>query len=352
MHPIFSDWRRLLAYLGVWELLGGLLAVLQVLNGSFTWVEALAFAVPLAALYAFVCLGAFWVCQAAPLRVSSMAAVAGAQLAAAGLSASFWLLASREWASFLSRAEWLPAMVDRQRQAAPVLFGIGVLLFLLAAALHYLIAAFEVSRQAETAALQFQVLSREAALRTLRAQIHPHFLFNSLNSINALITARPEEARRLCLLLGDFLRRSLTLGARDRVPLSEELVLAEDLLAIEKVRFGERLRFECTMDDTARSWLVPPLLLQPLVENAVTHGIAQCLEGGTVRVDARAVNGRLRVAIENPRDVDTKGRKGTGIGLENVRRRLDAVYGHDASLRIRSEGGSFRVDLDLPEPPP
>jgi hypothetical protein len=352
MHPILSDWRRLLAYLLVYELLGGFLALLQVLNGSFSWQEALAFSVPLAALYGFICLGAFWVCRAAPLRTASLTTVAGVQLASAGLSASFWLLASREWASFLTRSEWLPGMIEKQRQAAPVLFGVGVLLFLLAATLHYLIAAFEASRQAERDALQFQVLSREAALRTLRAQIHPHFLFNSLNSINALITARPDEARRLCLLLGDFLRRSLTLGARDRVSLAEELALAEDLLGIEKVRFGERLRFECTVDDKARSWNVPPLLLQPLVENAVTHGIAQCLEGGTVRLDARAEDGRLHVAIQNPRDPESKGRKGTGIGLENVRRRLDAAYGHEATLRVRSDGGSFRVDLELPEAPP
>src|SRR5215468_1017833 len=272
MHPILSDWRRLIAYLAVFELVGGFLALLQVLNGSFSWLEALVFAVPLAALYGFICLGAFWVCRAAPLRTASLTTVAGVQLASAGLSAAFWLLASREWASFLVRAEWLPGMIEKQRQAAPVLFGVGVLILLLAATLHYLIAAFEASRQAERDALQFQVLSREAALRSLRAQIHPHFLFNSLNSISALITARPEEARRLCELLGDFLRRSLTLGARERVSLAEELALAEDLLGIEKVRFGERLRYECTADEAARSWFIPPLLLQPLVENAVTHG--------------------------------------------------------------------------------
>ena len=224
----------------------------------------------------------------------------------------------------------------------------GLLLFLLAAALHYLLVAFEDSRRAETEALRFQILSREAELRALRAQIHPHFLFNSLNSISALIGSRPEEARRMCLLLADFLRRSLALGARDRVPLAEELALAEDLLAIEKVRFGARLHYAPRVEEAALTCLVPPLLLQPLVENAVTHGIAQCLEGGTVRLEARRRGERLLLAIENPRDAGAPTRKGTGIGIENVRRRLETLYGREAALRLQSAGDSFQVELELP----
>ena len=109
--------------------------------------------------------------------------------------------------------------------------------------------AIEASQQAERRALEFEIASREAELRALRAQIHPHFLFNSLNSINALIAARPEEARQLCVRLADFLRRSLTLGSREAIPLAEELDLAEQLLSIEKVRFGERLNHEIVADD-------------------------------------------------------------------------------------------------------
>jgi hypothetical protein len=348
MHPLLADRRRLIAYLAAWELLGILLALLLVLTGRFTWVVALFMAMPLVAAYSFICLGAFWVCRAAPLRMSALLPAAGAQVAAALISAALWLMLSRGWAALLDRTELVASMAARQIQAAPLLFGMGVLLYLLAAALHYVLAAFETSRQAETEALRFQILSREAELRALRAQIHPHFLFNSLNSINALIGGRPEEARRLCVLLGDFLRRSLTMGARDRVPLSEELALAEDLLAIEKVRFGSRLRFDSRVDEAVRPWLVPPLVLQPLLENAVTHGIAQCLDGGTVVLEARSDGDRLRVSIVNPRDAEGTARKGTGIGLENVRRRLDAMYGRESVFRYQAQGDSFRVDLEIP----
>jgi len=348
MHPILADWRRLLAYVLAWELLGGLLAVLLAFSGSFTWTAAASLAVPLAAFYSFVCLGAFWVCRAAPLRFRGLLGVAGAQLSAAAVSASLWLLASRLWAAALENLGFFPDLIASQQRAAPLLFGMGLLLFLLAAALHYMIVALEESRRAETEALRFQILSRDAELRALRAQIHPHFLFNSLNSINALIASRPEEARRMCLLLADFLRRSLALGIRERVPLAEELALAEDLLAIEKVRFGARLRFAPRVEEAALACLVPPLLLQPLVENAVTHGIAQVIEGGTVRLEARRGGERLHVTIENPRDAGAPGGKGTGIGIENVRRRLETLYGREAELRLHPVGDSFRVELELP----
>ena len=155
----------------------------------------------------------------------------------------------------------------------------------------------------------------------------------------------------MCVLLADFLRRSLALGARDRVPLADELALAENLLAIEKVRFGARLEFAPHVDDEALGCLVPPLLLQPLVENAVTHGIAQRLEGGTVRLDARRREERLLVAIENPRDSAAPTREGAGIGIANVRRRLETLFGRQAELRLRPDGDVFRVELELPAQP-
>ncbi len=344
MHPILAERNRLLAYLTSWVLLGLLLAALLVVTGAFSWVEALALALPLSFVYAFAYLGAFWVCQATPLGQSTLLRVAGTQLAAGALSASLLLQAARGWAMLLDGTGLFPESLTRHGfAAAPLGFGVGLVLYLLVAALHYLLVAFEDSREAEGQALQFQILSREAELRALRAQIHPHFLFNALNSISALVVARPEE-----ILLADFLRRSLTFGTRDRVSFADELSLAEDLLAIEKVRFGERLQHESRVGEAARACQVPPLLLQPLVENAVTHGIAQCLDGGIVRLMAERNGERLRVVIENPRDPETPGRKGTGIGLQNVRRRLDAVYGHEATLHVRAEGPLFRVELNLP----
>ena len=347
MHPILAERGRLGAYLAAWALVGFLLAALLVLAAPFGWVEATVFAVPLAVLFGFMGLASFWVCQAAPLT-SGLLRVVGMQLLAGLVSGLMWLAAGRGFALGLDRAGVFPGLVAKQAAAAPLLLGLGVALYLLAASLHYVIVAFETSRGAERRALEFEIASREAELRALRAQIHPHFLFNSLNSINALISARPEEARQLCVRLADFLRRSLTVGARESIPLAEELDLAEQLLSIEKVRFGDRLSRAIVADDAARACPVPPLVLQPLVENAVTHGVAQRLEGGEIRIEAERRGEELRIAVVNPRDPDAPRRKGTGIGLQNVRRRLVALHGDAAEVRVLPSDSSFRVELRLP----
>ena len=172
-------------------------------------------------------------------------------------------------------------------QQRPLLFVVGALLYWLAAACHYLLIAFQASREAETRAFEQTLLAREAELRALRAQIDPHFIFNSLHSISALTTTDAAAARTMCLLLADFLRDTLRLGSSSRISFADEWSLAERFLAIEQVRLGSRLQIARDTDPQAAGCPVPPLLLQPLVENAVIHGVAQLVEGGTIRMTAR-----------------------------------------------------------------
>jgi len=348
MHPILADRRRLALYLAAWLPLSGVLIAIFAFEGTLPWAEVAFLALPLDVGYAFVCLGTFYICRAAPLHTSGIAKVAGTQLGAALVSSSLWLLVARGWLGVLRDLGLVHDAAAVFRRLQPFLFGRGLLLFLIAALMHYLLVAFEDSRRAETQALEYQVLSREAELKTLRAQLHPHFLFNSLNSVVALIKTDPEAARRTCVMLADFLRMSLSLGAKDSIPLGDEVALAESLLAIEKVRFGSRLSFEAQVDEGARPCLVPPLLLQPLVENAVTHGIAHLLEGGCVRLQAVRHGEALRITVANPRDPEMGGRNGVGLGLDNVRRRLAAVYGEEARLSVRPAPDAFHVELELP----
>ena len=174
--------------------------------------------------------------------------------------------------------------------------------FLLSSVLHYLALAVDASRVAETRAAQAQSLAAQAELRALRAQLTPHFLFNSLNSISALTSADPPAARRMCLLLGDFLRGTLHLSSLERIPLGQELALVDQFLAIEQVRFGERLQLSRAIAPETLAIAIPPLIVQPLAENALRHGVAQRLEGGTVSIEARIEGEELIVSIENPVD--------------------------------------------------
>ena len=191
-----------------------------------------------------------------------------------------------------------------------------------------------------------QVLAREAELRMLRAQIDPHFLFNCLHSISALTASNAAAARQMCVLLADFLRESLALGSEDRITLARELALVERFLAVERVRFGDRLAGRDRGAGEAGYCLVPPLLLQPLVENAVTHGIAHMLDGGHgERRPPRASAAGCRSRRESVRSRPAAAAPAAGVGLANVRARLTALHGADARFTAGESDGIWRVEM-------
>src|SRR5262245_41012752 len=242
MHPILERPWRLAVYVAIWVPLGVLLAALLALQGALAWRDALLVAVPLAIAYGFLSLSAWYVTGGSPVDRVGAARVAATAVVSSFLSAAVWLLLARGWMGLLVSLTTHADVPGSFRTGAPTLFGFGFLLYLLAMAVSYLAAAFTVSRDAERRGLELQVLAREAELRALRAQIDPHFLFNSLQSISALTATDAAAARRMCLLLADFLRETLALGARARIPLASELALARRFLAIEQVRFGDRLQ--------------------------------------------------------------------------------------------------------------
>lgn len=347
MHPILAKPRYSVLYLFVFLQVGLLLGELMLRDGATPRITAWAVAVPLMLLHAWSCLASWYLCRATRLDETGLGRLLAVHLAAAGVAGLLLLGVGTAWARALGRLERFreaPALLADHRV---LIFGFALLLFSLAVTVHYVLLALAASRVAERRAYELRLLAREAELKTLRAQIDPHFLFNSLNSIAGLTAASPGTARDMCVRLADFLRQSLKLGARESIPLAEELALVESYLAVEKVRFGDRLLFEREIGEGAAEVPVPPLLLQPLVENAIRHGIAGLVEPGTVRVVAGLRDGRLRVTVENDYDAGSR-RQGEGIGLVNVRRRLAARYGGAASLAIEQQGRTFRVDLSLP----
>src|SRR3954463_9934720 len=348
MHPILARPWRLAVYLAIWIPLGVLLAALLALQGALGWTDALLAAVPLSVAYGFLCLSAWYVTGGSPVDRLGATRVVASAIASAFLSSAVWLLLARGGVGIIVSLMRRVDVPGSFRTGAPTLFGFGFLLYLLAMAVSYLAAAFAVSRDVERRGLELQVLAGGAELRALRAQFDPHFLFNSLQSISALTTADPAAARRMCLLLADFLRDTLALGSRARIPLSRELSLARRFLAIEQVRFGERLQVDIESPPNAAECEVPPLVLQPLVENAVTHGVAHVLEGGVVRirVERRAVS--LVITVDNPCDPERPAGRGTGLGLRNVRQRLQSVYGDDGMLDAREAEGRYVARIQLP----
>jgi two-component system sensor histidine kinase AlgZ len=348
VHPILENRQRLAVYLIAWLPVAAILTVILKRDPS-SWVEAVLVAVPMSVLYAFMCLSAWYVCLAAPMRGQSLARSMGTLAAASALSSSVWLLLGAIEAVSLDPWMATPGLSDHFLTQAATVFVIGMLLFLLAAAAHYVLIAVDEHREAEKRTLEMQVLAREAELRALRAQIDPHFLFNSLNSISALTVSDPQGARRMCLLLAEFLRSSLVLGAKKEIPVSDELRLVESFLDIEKVRYGNRLSVVRNVDPNCNGCLVPPLLIQPLVENAIRHGIAPLVDGGTIRMDVQREGTQLEIVLENP--VDSGGataKDGAGVGLENVRSRLAKLFANEARMDVSHENSRFQVRLRFP----
>jgi two-component system sensor histidine kinase AlgZ len=224
----------------------------------------------------------------------------------------------------------------------------GALVYLLVVSFHYVLLGVDATRRAEQHSMELSILAREAELRALRAQVHPHFLFNSLNSISALVSTDPLRAREMCVLLAEFFRKTLALGEKPEVTLEEELAVARTYLAIEGMRLGARLTIEEDVDEAARRCRLPPLLLQPLVENAIRHGISTRPEGGVLRIEARSDGQRMSIGVLNPFDPDAPPRPGMGVGLANVRRRLLAAYGERARVEAERGPDRFRVAISMP----
>ena len=347
MHPILEDRRRLALYLLAWLLAGVLLTI--GLQSEAEWLTSAAVLLPLCLLYSFIGLSTWYLCRAFPIdanaRLSTLVVV---QVAAAATVSAIWLSIGYLWAGAL---DGLVADLGAQpfyARQRPALFVVGALLYWLAAAGHYMLIAFEASREADVRAFQQTVLAREAELKALRAQIDPHFIYNSLHSISALTATDAAAARRMCILLADFLRDTLRLGSNARIPFADEWALAERFLAIEQIRLGSRLQISRETDPHAVGCEVPPLVLQPLVENAVVHGVAQLVDGGTIRMTARREGSTLTITVENPCDPDRLQSRGVGLGLDLLRKRLTNEFGVSGAVRAEERAGLFRVEVRIP----
>ena len=203
---------------------------------------------------------------------------------------------------------------------------------------------------AERERLQLRASLAEARMATLESQLNPHFLFNALNTVRALITEDPAGARRAVTLLSALLRQTLATARAATHPLADELGVVETYLELETLRFGDRLRVCIEAGPAARQATVPALLIQTLVENAVKHGVARCRQGGEVSVTARVADDRLTLTVTNPVPAAPASgpADGTGTGLANARERLALLFGDRAGLSLDLADGRAVARVQMP----
>jgi two-component system, LytTR family, sensor kinase len=230
----------------------------------------------------------------------------------------------------------------------PWRFLIGFLFYLMMILFYY---NFIISRNLQEKALkekELRNLVTEAELTSLKFQINPHFIFNSLNSMSALTDVDPERARQMIQKLADFLRYSLQNTNRDKVRLAEEVDTIQLYLDIEKIRFGGKFEFVKDIDINAFSVLIPSMILQPLFENAIKHAVYEAIDKIYIKLYCKKYDDVMTITVENNIDSENSYREGTGVGLTNIKNRLELIYGRNDLLTIEKTPGIFIARILIP----
>jgi two-component system, LytTR family, sensor kinase len=242
--------------------------------------------------------------------------------------------------------------LDFLERSIPVRFVFSLLIISFITLSNWLWNSVQEQKENEKRKADTEQLIREAELNKLRQQLQPHFLFNSLNSISALVGTKPNEARKMIQQLSDFLRGTLKKDDQQLVKLSEELDHLRLYLDIEKVRFGHRLTIEINTGEETANYKLPSLLLQPIVENAIKFGLYDVTGNVTITITTQLQDAYLYIEVKNPFDSETQGaKKGVGFGLTSVQRRLYLLYARNDLLLTEKKGTVFITTLKIPELP-
>ena len=223
---------------------------------------------------------------------------------------------------------------------------IYALIFFLWCVLYFIYNYFE----RYNTSLKLEASIREIELNNLKSQLNPHFIFNALNSIRALVDENPVKSKEAINQLSNILRNSLMTGKRGLTKFDEELKIVQDYLGLESIRFEERLQTHFEIDPESRDFLIPPLMIQTLVENGIKHGISKLTAGGVIHMKASVRNDRLTIQVRNSGQYINRSNQPTsGLGLENTRHRLALIYGESASFRILAENDTFVLtEIEIP----
>ena len=312
------------------------------------WDQSALLLLPPMVVQLFFCLGTRFISRSNPIRVNTLVRVIFTHLLAAGILSGSWIVLTMVYTVMLESITGNPAWPAIFRSSIPLLTGISMALYSVSVLFHYLLMANRAARKAEHDALNQRLYAAQAELKVLKSTIHPHFLFNSLNSIIPLINRDPEKAEQFVRQLSDFFRYSLKYGGEKTVRLEEELDHIRDYLAIEKNRFGERLQVKYDPDESTLEAPVLSLILIPLIENAIKHGISQCLEGGELAISVRNDGDFLSITVTNPYEKPSRPLQGEGLGIRTLKQRLQFHYGNSARCITRQTDRQYSATIMIP----
>lgn len=346
LHPVFSNKRSLIIYFSAWALLAIAQAAFLYFYADVILVAALTDAL----IYntVLIALGlSLWYPLVYTKKQESTTRLLMNNLLASLALLTLWFGVSHMLTTAL--LDKYPHYIELTQRIIPLRLLTGAFLLMILMAMYHLFIFYHHLEEQKYKAMQLTKQVREAELKALKAQLNPHFLFNSLNSIGSLTITDPDGARVMLNQLSDFLRYSLHRNHSDLISLREELKNMNRYLEIEKVRFGDRLICETEYTSQSLDLKMPAMLLQPIYENAIKHGLYESIEPVTIRTYCQVNNGNLEISIINNYDPEAITAKGEGVGIEHVRNTLSNVYNQESLLTISRENNHFEVSLTIPQ---
>ncbi|SMF16640.1 Putative regulator of cell autolysis [Alteromonadaceae bacterium Bs31] len=351
MHPVFSSGRYFAATILFWASICFLFALLTVelakTHISAPYAESFSLVVPWYLILLFFCFSNIYVCRRVPLGSNSLTRVALFQWLSAALTTGLWLGLGYLWAGELAHLG-LEQTRELYLKTLHIHWILGGSVYMLWVLIHYLYLKAAGSETVNSDQLRQELLVRDIELKAVKAAVHPHFMYNSLNMLANLSLAAPEKIHSICVQMSEFLRYSVNYSKKEHVTVADELKHIENYLSVERERFGDHLHVNFSIDDSICDYDIMPLILFPLVENAIKHGIDSQLEQGYIDIKLQGEKGKIHIDIKNSYDPQGRKMKNTGLGLEALAKRLNAYYGDAATITIDKSEKEYSLGIQLP----
>jgi len=351
MNPFLRTPYQLLTTYSLWLLAACALAYVLWVMGFANAGGAVAYALPTMLALGVICASAYYVSNSFPIAQRSLVRTLLLLSSSSVAAASLWLLLCNSIEGVIHFIDDARLHIALPRYGYITLAVIAIFFYAMSLLIYDALLALNTIHGIERREAAKELWARDAELKALRAQINPHFLFNSLNSISALTTIDAKKAREMTIQLAQFFRESLSLSEMPLISLRKELDICTHFVAIETLRYGDRLKLRYSLDENLLEVKVPPLCLQPLIENAIKHGVSQLMDTSIIHIEIQQQSQRIYIIISNPlapmnSRIGTP--EGTSTGLKNLQARLGLLYGDQALCQWREHEQIFYVELVLP----
>lgn len=343
-HPLTNNYRLLLFYALFWVVIAVINIVLQVIWYNVPLTDSLLDTGTNYVLYPLMGSSIWYSIRYNSLEEVSVFRLFLFHFIAASILCGIWV--------YISYAIYQPFITEENhflRDGLPSKIFAGYIMYTIYLVFFYAVNYYQSLKEKIKKEGEYKALIREAELQALKSQINPHFLFNSLNSISALTVSDPVKAQEMVINLSSFMRYSLMHNEKEMVSFSRELENIKLYLSIEKIRFGKKLNAEFEIDAQCLDAEIPNMILQPLFENAIKYGVYETTEQVTIKTICKCEGNVLKIIIVNDFDASTLKRKGEGIGLRNIRKRMEIIYNQPDLMKITDHKTSYEVQLIIPQ---